>query len=345
MEKRDPLADIEQIASSRSPTRLLERLRGAGVAQLPDGRWLVGSSWAVDAVLCSPAAVVEFRAEPRDPLGAVQAAMARFSDDADHRRRRASAVENLAGVDASEVPRRARELTMEALDGRGRLDLMPLARRIPVQVLAEALGVPDVDAATAAVDLLCDRLAPRLDDAPRPDAECVLAALVDAFGTLDEATVNRLALLFQARDATAGFIGVAATRLLDRPRPATPVTADEIEQLDRAEPAVYVTGRHLREDVDAGGATIPAGATVVVALAAATTDPSAPHTFSFGSGARTCPGRQFTVAITTAIVGALAERGGTVRGTLVYEPRPNLRVPVRVEVVLDTTTTREAIRT
>lgn len=315
---------VDATASSPAPDADLEALRRRGTRRDPDGRWVVADPAAVATVLTSDAAVVAPPGPPVDPVDEVRATMARFSDGAAHARRRAIAVAALAGLAPERARDRADELTAAALAGRAEVDVGDLAARVPVRVLAEAMGW-EAGAIDEAVALLCARLAPRRDDPARPDPGTVLARFRDAVGTLDERTVNEVAVLFQARDATAALIAVAAPRVLDGTRRA--VTVADVLAADRAEPVVHTTGRRTLADLPLGAVTIPAGSTVVVALAAATraTDDA---TWSFGAGRHACPGRELALAIAAGLLTALGRCGARVGQPVAYDPRPNLRLPV-----------------
>jgi cytochrome P450 len=271
--------------------------------------------------------------------------------------------------------RRAAQRTRDAIAGASRVDVMALAGRVPLVALAEALDLPRGEEALAAIDSLCRRLAPRLDDPVRPDPTTVAAALTTAFGPLDERTVNVASLLFQAKDATAGLIGIAAHRLLGEPDRTRPITAEIIERIDRGEPAVQLTTRTTTGDMAFGDVVVPAGEAVVVWLAAANRQIAsarsregaglegaglegaglegaglegagsvddcakshrdrATRSLSFGAGPHACPGRSLALEIAPGVLRAVMERGARMVGGVVYEPRPNLRIPTELLVEL-----------
>src|SRR5205814_62332 len=86
------------------------------------------------------------------------------------------------------------------------LDVMAVfARRVPVGVLAEALGLPDVSEDIA---VLARAYHPHVE--PGPEAEAALARLVEVCGGVaDEHAAARIGLLVQACDATAGLVASA----------------------------------------------------------------------------------------------------------------------------------------
>src|SRR6185369_17176568 len=82
----------------------------------------------------------------------LRASVARFSNGADHVRRRALAVDALASVDANSLQHNAFSRTRRIVAGLDVVDVMTqIARPVPVGVLAEALGLPDVSADVAGV--------------------------------------------------------------------------------------------------------------------------------------------------------------------------------------------------
>jgi cytochrome P450 len=201
--------------------------------------------------------------------------IARFTDGPDHDRRRRQAMTMLAGVEIDGLRRRAAERTRAALAEGRSVDLM--ARVIPVEVLAAALGLPPVPADTVAV--IAKAYQPGTGE--EEPADEAVAELVTAFGGMpDETTAAAIALLVQTYAATAGLVANAARRA-DPARPARTIVAETL----RDDPPVRTTRR-----------VAPDTGTVI------TVDLPAP----FGSGAHECPGRDHAVAIATGIVEALA---------------------------------------
>ncbi|MBE8518173.1 hypothetical protein ILP97_11750 [Amycolatopsis sp. H6(2020)] len=129
--------------------------------------------------------------------------MARFSNGADHVRRRALAVEALASVDADSLRDKAFSRTSRIVAELDVVDVMAeIARPVPVGVLAEALGLPDVWADVAGV-----AAAYHPHVTPDAAAEAALTRLIAVCGGPTELAAARIGLLVQACDATAGLIG------------------------------------------------------------------------------------------------------------------------------------------
>jgi cytochrome P450 len=203
--------------------------------------------------------------------------IARFTNGPDHDRRRRQAISMLAGVEIDGLRQQAAARTQAALAEGRSVDLM--AQVIPVEVLAAALGLPQVPVDTVAV--IARAYQP--DTGDEDPADEAVAELVTAFGgTPDEATAATIALLVQAYAATAGLVRNAARRA-DATRPASTIVAETL----RDDPPVRMTRR----------VAPTTGAVITVDLPT-----------PFGSGAHECPGRDHAVAIATGIVETLTER-------------------------------------
>ncbi|MEV4056738.1 hypothetical protein AB0J55_36500 [Amycolatopsis sp. NPDC049688] len=140
---------------------------------------------------------------PPGSVAWLRASVARFSNGPDHTRRRALAVDALAPVDVDTLQHNASERTSRIMAGLDVVDVMAtIARPVPVGVLAEALGLPDVSADVA---LVAAAYHPHMT--PDAAAEAALTRLLAACGGPTEAAAARIGLLVQACDATAGLIG------------------------------------------------------------------------------------------------------------------------------------------
>ncbi|MDQ7805127.1 hypothetical protein Q5425_15380 [Amycolatopsis sp. A133] len=129
--------------------------------------------------------------------------MARFSNGPDHTRRRALAVDALAPVDTDALQGTAFSRTHRIVAGLDVVDVMAeIARPVPVGVLAEALGLPDVSA-----DVTPVAAAYHPHVLPGAAAEAALTRLIAECGGPTELAAARIGLLVQACDATAGLVG------------------------------------------------------------------------------------------------------------------------------------------
>ncbi|MEU2670749.1 hypothetical protein ABZ622_18100 [Streptomyces sp. NPDC007164] len=136
-----------------------------------------------------------------DGVAWLRSCVARFSSGADHRRRRALAVAELAPI----APESLRLRAAERGDG-------------PVEVLTEALGL----SADVADDVAVVAKSYQPHTAITEEADRAVARLVEACGGVaDEATANRIGLLVQACDATKALV---ANTVAGRTGPPVPLT-------------------------------------------------------------------------------------------------------------------------
>jgi hypothetical protein len=324
---------IAELATRPDPAAWHEALRALGTCARGD-QWIVSTPSDVAAALSAPALRVVPPPAEAGPAADLIARMARFSDGDAHRRRRAAAVRLLPP--AAHVAALAREHAARQLreaEPAGELDVMPLARTLPAEVLARALGLSAPGAASAAVltGRLCDALLSGVPGraAAAGEAAAGLRATLQPLGLTDADEVAAASILFQARDSTAALIGAA---VLGSARPGCGRAADRVEYVLRREAPVQCTRRVATADTTIGTAVVPRGSSVWIFVAAAELGSGQPATF--GSGPHGCPAAVVATAITREVVTAV-DAGGwrLVCGQRVdYEPRPNLRLPCRVLV-------------
>ncbi|MGN9906752.1 hypothetical protein ACTMTJ_04265 [Phytohabitans sp. LJ34] len=216
----------------------------------------------VRAVLADPRfiPVPPDRSGPQGSMAWLRSAVARFSHGTDHVRRRAIVEADLAAIDPAALA------TAAARSSRP-------ADEVAVAVLAEALGMPDVDTVVAEVPAIAAGYLMPGGAAAEHAADCAVAALVKLLGgTPDERVANRIGLLVQAYAATAALVRAAV----------------EHGSIVDAAP-VRTTRRVATVDTELAGA----GDTLVLDLAAAG--------LPFGGEPRLCPGRAHAVAIAEGV--------------------------------------------
>lgn len=261
----------------------------------------------VRAVLADPH-LVPPPAEP-GPVGGLawlRATVARFSTGEAHARRRAQVQADLDRLDLGELRRAAAYYPDDE------------PSLVVVRVLAEALGLPQPAVVARAVTVVAGEYFG--DDADDPDADDAVARLLSLLlptGCVDdasrEAAANRIGLLVQACDATAGLIA-RARQVGGDLSTGQRVQALLVETL-RHDPPVRVMRRIAAADTRVAGVEIAAGAMVTCDVAAANRDPSVftdPHTFdpdrcgapslTFGSAPRVCPGREQAMAVAVGVL-------------------------------------------
>ncbi|MFJ6935080.1 cytochrome P450 [Streptomyces sp. NPDC101132] len=201
-----------------------------------------------------------------------------------------------------------------AADGARRADLVgALAFPLPMTVICELLGVPDLDRASfrawsnevvaptgaeseaQALTAMDGYLAELIADKRRAPGEDLLSALIrtqDEDGdrlTPDELVGMAFLLLVAGHETTVNLIANGVRALLAHPGQLAALRADPglldgaVEEMLRYDgPVESATFRFAREDVEIGGTVIPAGQPVMISLAAADRDPArfaAPDTF------------------------------------------------------------------
>jgi cytochrome P450 len=108
--------------------------------------------------------------------------------------------------------------------------------------------------------------------------------------------------------------------------------AQRVDQVLRHDAPVQCTRRTATADAAIADMTVPAGSAVWIFLATAEQGSGMPATF--GSGPHGCPGAAHATAIARQVVSVIGAEGWMPVGAqrVDYEPRPNIRVPVRVLV-------------
>jgi cytochrome P450 len=273
----------------------------------------------VEAVLSSEAFAVPEALPGDDGVAWLRATVSRFANGADHARRRGLVLAELEALAPAELRRAAESRTEAALDASagGSLDLLQLARRIPVATLAAALGAPEGLAGDVAT--VAPVYPPGAEASPAGDA--AVRRLVEALGG-GEAGAARICLLVQACDATAALIGNAAAAAL---HDGEPLVVDELlAETVRCDPPVRTTRRTCAAPTAVGGVPVEPGETVVVELGAAG--------LAFGAGLRPCPGREHALALAAGVLAPVLRRCRLAPGELRWADSPNLHVLGRLDL-------------
>lgn len=316
--------------------------------------WVFSRHSDVSAVLADPRFMVPPSPSAQNGVAWLRGSVSRFSNGSAHARRRAIAERAIAAFGPLDLAAAAREratLILDAMAG-GTVDVMSaLARQVPLAALVSAFGVdPDDEAeVVAAVIAVAAAYPPGASKEQEHAADAAVECLVGHFSGQNETVANRIAVLVQACDATAGLIGNTLNAALRLQRAAIAGVRVEalVDETLRYDPPVWNTRRESDEALLVGGAALEERAPVVLHLAAANRDPevfSEPHLFiptrapsshlTFGHGHRACPGSRDGHALTTGVVDAVLTRCELARGEVAYMPSPNLRVPNRLEVTV-----------
>jgi cytochrome P450 len=325
--------DVLQAPSHPDPYPWYARLRRERPLFFDDalGLWVVSAAALVREALREPLLRVRPPVEPvpralADSFtGEVFAQLVRMNDGDFHARHRPAVEASAARWSAQEVEAAAERATEDLAP---RLGADALLAALPAQAMARLLGVaPDaLDATVAAVQAFVGALGAGADaDAIRRSDAAVrwLMAQGEAQGLAGVAAANRIALMQQALDATAGLIGNAIAAWQRAPGPLAGTAF--VEAVATRDPAVHNTRRFAAADLPLAGERIATGQGLVLVLA------GEGDALGFGTGPHACPGERIALQLAAAALrslqrsGALARNFGPVRG---YRPLPNARIPV-----------------
>jgi cytochrome P450 len=290
--------------------------------------WVVSGPYLVQQALhdarlrVRPAGEPVPRALQGRPTGEVFALLVRMNDGDFHARHRPQVEAAASGWSAAEVAQAAEAATRDLA---GRCEANALLSAIPVQAMARLLGVPQAqrDATVDWVHAFAQGIAAGASAEVLDRADLAAVALMEQGereGLSRVAAANRIALMQQAQDATAGLLGNAVRAAL-----ASGTDEDAGETVARTahqDPAVHNTRRFAAEPLELGGERMAAGDALVLVLV-----PACP----FGAGPHACPGERIALQVATSALrtlqslGPLAQVFGALRG---YRPLPNARIPV-----------------
>ncbi|GFH34798.1 cytochrome P450 family protein [Streptomyces pacificus] len=320
--------DIEVLASLSpdfvaDPYTAFRRLRERGPVHRvlgPDRGvvWLVVGYEAAREAFVSPRLSRDWHREYRQPgwtppyaLNMLGNANMLMSDPPHHTRLRKLVAQEFTARRVEGMRRRVQEITDELLDGMTKdgarsADLIEaFASPLPMIVISELLGVPDLDRAAfhawsnetlaptspeaerEAYEQIMPYLAGLIADKRENPGEDLLSALVhtaDEGGdrlTGDELVSLAFLLLVAGHETTVNLLGNAVRALFAHPGQLAAVRADPaglaaglVEETLRYDgPVVTTTPRIALEETEIAGVRVPRGAIVLIAMAAADHDP------------------------------------------------------------------------
>lgn len=317
-----PVVDISASAEAfnADPYSFYARLREAGPVHEVivsagefEPSWLVVGHEEARRALNHPALSKEWRTSGKFPDALVTAANANMleADPPHHTRLRRLVAREFTARRMEGMRGRIQQITDELLDAMAArpertADLIAaLAFPLPMTVICELLGVPDLDrerfrywsnevVAPApgtpnnnAHRQLGGYLAELIDAKAKEPGEDLLSALIrtrDEDGdslSSDEVIGMAFLLLVAGHETTVNLISNGVRALLAHPGELAALRGDfdglldgAVEEMLRYDgPVQHSTYRYAREALDLGGTTIPAGATVLVSLAGADRDP------------------------------------------------------------------------
>lgn len=291
--------------------------------------WVASGAAVVREAFASPQLRVRPPAEPVPrallgrPTGEVFARLVRMNDGDFHARHRPDVAAAGSRWGAARVVEATQAAVRSLAD---RVDGNALLSAVPVQAVARLLGVADgaLDRTVAQVHAFTQGIAAGAAAGVLDEADAAAVALMEQGereGLSAVQSANRIALMQQSLDATAGLIGNAVAAW--QRSPASLEAPDFIERVAREDPAIHNTRRFAAADVVLAGRTVAAGQCVLLVLV----DPEA--RLGFGHGAHACPGERIALQIADTAVRTLHACGalprfGEARG---YRPLPNARIP------------------
>jgi hypothetical protein len=289
--------------------------------------WVVSGPYLVEQALRHPALRVRPPAEPVPralqgrPAGEVFAQLVRMNDGEFHARHRPDVQAATVRFGEAAVVEAAEAATR---DRHGRCDANALLSEIPVQAMARLLGVSadERDRTVQWVHAFTQGIAAgaSAEAVDRADAAAqALMAQGEREGLSKVRAANRIALMQQSLDATAGLLGNAVrVALAGESEDAAALVA----RVAHADPAIHNTRRFAAGELELGGERIAEGEGLVLVLV---------PEYAFGAGAHACPGERIALQVaSTALrtlqsIALLARTFGAVRG---YRPLSNARIPV-----------------
>jgi len=302
------------------------------------GAWVAAAAASVDAVLNDAALRVRPTSEPvpaaiaGTPLGEIFSRMARMTDGSRHAALRHVAVREIERLELDDLTAAARQCAQQLaseLSSNGPNSLDSYLHAVPAKSIATILGVGDEPNAVSSVRDFARALSPASTAGDLAKGITAADALIAKLGSAHDwdATANRIALLFQTYDATAGLMGNALVRLAKSGEASVDAALAYVVRYDA--PA-HNTRRFAAADTVVMDAHVRMGDTILVLLAAANIDPRGNRSYTFGAGEHACAGAQIATSIARAGIEALLKRGIDltklrVRG---YQPSMNVRIPL-----------------
>lgn len=287
--------------------------------------WLIVGHEEARRALNHPALAKDWRVAGKFPDAAVNALNSHMleSDPPHHTRLRRLVAREFTARRIEGLRARVQQITDELLDVMAARperagDLVEtLAFPLPMTVICELLGVPGLDRArfrywsnevvtstSGASNAEAHRelgryLAELIETKSKDPGEDLLGALIrthDEDGdslSSDEVIAMAFLLLVAGHETTVNLISNGVRALLAHPEQLAALRGDfeglldgAVEEMLRYDgPVQHSTYRYAREALELGGATIPAGATVLVSLAGADRDPARfadPDVFDIG---------------------------------------------------------------
>lgn len=325
------------------------------------GLWVAASAGAVAAVLASDLCRVRPPAEPvpvklqGTPAGDLFGRLVRQTDGGRHASLKRAVSAALGAIDGQEAAAASQAWArILAAEIRSTQDLQDFLFRLPVYVVASLLGVPRdlLEPAARWTGEMAAGFAPSATPQQVERGAQAAAELHRMIGSLtgdgvfanlsrqarragceDSETIvaNGAGFLLQTYEATAGLIGNTLLALARNPALLQADLDAVIQDVLRLDPPVHNTRRFLARAGTIAGRQMREGDAVLLVLAAANRDPSAPPLFTFGAGRHACPGQALATTIARAGVEQALAAGvdpAPLAEGVSYRPSANVRIPL-----------------
>lgn len=300
--------------------------------------WVASGAQTIGAVMDNPHCVVRPPDEPvpsaiaGSSAGALFAQLARMNEGERHARPKAAIVQALATVDLARLAQRTAYFApmLKSADGDA---ITAWVFDLPTYVVADLLGIAEADLAQVArlmadfVHCLSPLSTPgQLASASRA-ADTLMAHVAQSMQPASACPANRIGLLSQTHEATAGLIGNCIVALLGQPALQERLRADPrqaaalVRQVARADPSVRTTRRFVAQATSVAGVTLQAGQAILLRLDSALG-------CGFGHGRHACPGQELAYTIATGALQHLLALPQPLALDWTYKVSANARLPL-----------------
>lgn len=301
--------------------------------------WIASRAEVIREVMDNPDCVVRPLEEPVPKViagssaGALFAQLVRMNEGAAHAGPKLAIAQALAAVDLARAARRTAHFAtmLEGPDGESITRWM---FDLPTYVVADMLGLDETELPRVArwtadfVRCLSPLSTPQQLANASTAAHALIASFAPRMQPAAACPANRVGLLSQTHEATAGLIGNCIVALLRDPDLQARLRADPqqaaalVRDVARFDPAVQNTRRFVAKQTSIGGVALQPGETILVLLGAA-------GECGFGHGRHACPGQELACTIATAALQHLLALPLPLPLSLdwSYRPSANARLP------------------
>lgn len=300
--------------------------------------WVATRADDIRAVMDNLHCVVRPAAEPvptaiaGSSAGAIFAQLVRMNEGDAHTAPKAAIVQALAALDLAQVARRTTHFAamLESADGAA---ITRWVFDLPTYVVADLLGIGEADLPQVAllmadfVRCLSPLSTPQQLASASTAAHTLMARFAQSMQPASACPANRIGLLSQTHEATAGLIGNCIVALLRDPELQARLRSDPrqaaalVRQVARDEPSVQNTRRFVAQTTTIAGTKLQAGDTILLRFGAA-------GECGFGHGRHACPGQELAYTIATAALEHLLSLPQPLALSWAYKPSANARLPL-----------------